>query len=85
MLSRPRVINWAGPIIDILLDYVGHVKLCSRLIEHLDSFSEWASIKEKASMKNFINPVESCGTNSVVLHSDLSSLDSLSGSGWCWI
>ncbi|KAF5879917.1 ankyrin repeat and SOCS box protein 2-like, partial [Clarias magur] len=48
MIARPKVTNWAGPIIDILLDYVGHVKLCSRLIEHLDTYSEWAQIKEKA-------------------------------------
>ncbi|KAK6297567.1 hypothetical protein J4Q44_G00321500 [Coregonus suidteri] len=40
--------RWAGPIIDVLLDYVGHVKLCSRLTEHLDSLEDWEVIKEKA-------------------------------------
>uniref|UniRef100_A0A4W5QZM4 Ankyrin repeat and SOCS box containing 2a, tandem duplicate 1 n=1 Tax=Hucho hucho TaxID=62062 RepID=A0A4W5QZM4_9TELE len=40
--------RWAGPIIDVLLNYVGHVKLCSRLTEHLDSLEDWEVIKEKA-------------------------------------
>nr|XP_043904749.1 ankyrin repeat and SOCS box protein 2-like isoform X5 [Solea senegalensis] len=48
MISAPSICRWAGPIIDVLLDYVGHVTLCSRLLEHLDSYSEWSSIKEKA-------------------------------------
>lgn len=56
MIARPKVTNWAGPIIDILLDYVGHVKLCSRLVEHLDTYSEWAQIKEKASMYSSLIP-----------------------------
>lgn len=49
MVSTDTYSPWAGPIIDVLLDYVGNVKLCSRLVEHLDSYSEWANIKEKAS------------------------------------
>lgn len=48
MISVPSICRWAGPIIDVLLDYVGHVTLCSRLMEHLDSYSEWTCIKEKA-------------------------------------
>nr|XP_012999844.1 ankyrin repeat and SOCS box protein 2 isoform X2 [Cavia porcellus] len=48
ILSAPEVSRWAGPIIDVLLDYVGNVQLCSRLKEHIDSFEEWAVIKEKA-------------------------------------
>uniref|UniRef100_A0A672HJ31 Ankyrin repeat and SOCS box containing 2a, tandem duplicate 1 n=1 Tax=Salarias fasciatus TaxID=181472 RepID=A0A672HJ31_SALFA len=40
--------RWAGPIIDVLLDYVGHVTLCARLTEHLDSFPDWSVIKDKA-------------------------------------
>ncbi|CAB1452275.1 unnamed protein product [Pleuronectes platessa] len=48
MISTPSISRWAGPIIDVLLDYVGHVTLCSRLMEHLDSYSEWSIIKEKA-------------------------------------
>ncbi|XP_010880749.2 ankyrin repeat and SOCS box protein 2 [Esox lucius] len=47
-ISEPTTSRWAGPIIDVLLDYVGHVKLCSRLIEHLDSYPDWAGIKLKA-------------------------------------
>ncbi|XP_041831425.1 ankyrin repeat and SOCS box protein 2-like isoform X2 [Melanotaenia boesemani] len=48
MISIPSVSRWAGPIIDVLLDYVGNVTLCSRLMEHLDSYSGWNVIKEKA-------------------------------------
>ncbi|XP_043962577.1 ankyrin repeat and SOCS box protein 2-like isoform X3 [Gambusia affinis] len=38
----------SGPIISMLLDYVGHARLCSQLLEILDSRSDWASIKLKA-------------------------------------
>uniref|UniRef100_A0A8C9YZI0 Ankyrin repeat and SOCS box containing 2a, tandem duplicate 2 n=1 Tax=Sander lucioperca TaxID=283035 RepID=A0A8C9YZI0_SANLU len=38
----------AGPIISLLLDYVGHVRLCSRLLDVLDSRSDWKPIKLKA-------------------------------------
>lgn len=48
MVSSPIVSRWVGPIVDVLLDYVGHVTLCSRLVEHLDSYSDWGPIKEKA-------------------------------------
>ncbi|KAM6914986.1 ankyrin repeat and SOCS box protein 2-like [Xenentodon cancila] len=48
MISIPSISRWAGPIIDVLLDYVGHVTLCSRLMEHLESYSDWSCIKEKA-------------------------------------
>ncbi|XP_071019291.1 ankyrin repeat and SOCS box protein 2-like isoform X7 [Oncorhynchus clarkii lewisi] len=48
IISAQAINRWAGPIIDVLLDYVGHVKLCSRLTEHLDSFGDWEAIKEKA-------------------------------------
>ncbi|KAL7871640.1 hypothetical protein SRHO_G00066230 [Serrasalmus rhombeus] len=47
MISHPTVSHWAGPIIDLLLNYVGHVKLCSRLTEQLDSNKEWAYIKDR--------------------------------------
>ncbi|XP_041430803.1 ankyrin repeat and SOCS box protein 2 isoform X2 [Xenopus laevis] len=50
MVSTPDISRWAGPIIDVLLDYVGNVKLCSRLQEHLDSYEEWARIKEKSQL-----------------------------------
>ncbi|XP_041950384.1 ankyrin repeat and SOCS box protein 2-like isoform X2 [Alosa sapidissima] len=48
VLADPFHSPWAGPIIDLLLDYVGHVKLCSRLIELLDRNKDWEYIKEKA-------------------------------------
>lgn len=48
MISAPSISRWAGPIIDLLLDYVGHVTLCSRLLEHLDSYEGWSAIKDRA-------------------------------------
>ncbi|KAM4664168.1 ankyrin repeat and SOCS box protein 2 [Discoglossus pictus] len=48
MVSTPELSRWAGPIIDVLLDYVGNVQLCSRLQEHLDSYEDWAGIKAKS-------------------------------------
>ncbi|XP_030071181.1 ankyrin repeat and SOCS box protein 2 isoform X2 [Microcaecilia unicolor] len=48
MVSTPEFSRWAGPIIDVLLDYVGNVQLCARLQEHLDSYEDWAGIKRKA-------------------------------------
>ncbi|KAI1897937.1 hypothetical protein AGOR_G00088430 [Albula goreensis] len=48
MISADINSRWAGPIIDVLLDYVGNVQLCSRLLEHLDSYEDWAVIKEKS-------------------------------------
>ncbi|XP_018085940.2 ankyrin repeat and SOCS box protein 2 isoform X2 [Xenopus laevis] len=50
MISTPEISRWAGPIIDVLLDYVGNVKLCSRLQEHLDSYEGWACIKERSQL-----------------------------------
>nr|XP_046229530.1 ankyrin repeat and SOCS box protein 2-like isoform X2 [Scatophagus argus] len=50
MISAPSICRWAGPIIDILLDYVGHVTLCSRLMEHLNSYADWSVIKDKAAL-----------------------------------
>ncbi|KAM9064674.1 ankyrin repeat and SOCS box protein 2 isoform X1 [Sarcophilus harrisii] len=48
IISAPEVSRWAGPIIDVLLDYVGNVQLCARLKEHIESYEDWAVIKEKA-------------------------------------
>ncbi|XP_062899385.1 ankyrin repeat and SOCS box protein 2 isoform X2 [Mobula hypostoma] len=48
IISTDRIYRWAGPIIDVLLDYVGNVTLCSKLKEHLDSYEEWATIKAKS-------------------------------------
>uniref|UniRef100_A0A670YBB4 Ankyrin repeat and SOCS box containing 2 n=1 Tax=Pseudonaja textilis TaxID=8673 RepID=A0A670YBB4_PSETE len=48
MVSTPEMSRWAGPIIDVLLDYVGNVQLCSRLKEQIDSYEDWSNIKVKA-------------------------------------
>ncbi|XP_059211868.1 ankyrin repeat and SOCS box protein 2-like [Centropristis striata] len=48
VVSSPTFCRVAGPIVSLLLDYVGHVALCWRLLEVLDSRSDWAPIKLKA-------------------------------------
>ncbi|XP_067273551.1 ankyrin repeat and SOCS box protein 2 isoform X2 [Pseudorasbora parva] len=48
IISTPSASRMVGPIIDTLLDYVGHVKICSRITEHLDNYKDWAHIKEKS-------------------------------------
>nr|XP_055042092.1 ankyrin repeat and SOCS box protein 2 isoform X3 [Misgurnus anguillicaudatus] len=48
VISADNYSRWAGPVIDVLLDYVGHVKLCARLRDHLDSYPDWNCIREKA-------------------------------------
>ncbi|KAJ7345134.1 hypothetical protein JRQ81_001084 [Phrynocephalus forsythii] len=50
VISTPEISRWAGPIIDVLLDYVGNVQLCSRLKEHLDSYEDWFNIRTKAEL-----------------------------------
>ncbi|MCJ8736698.1 hypothetical protein PDJAM_G00015440 [Pangasius djambal] len=42
------VSHMAAPLITLLLDYVGNVQLCCRVIDQLKSKKEWAAIKEKA-------------------------------------
>ncbi|KAM3594249.1 uncharacterized protein V6R79_004854 [Siganus canaliculatus] len=47
-ISTVAVCEWAGPIIDLLLEHVGHVQLCSKLIELLDSRKEWLTVRRKS-------------------------------------
>ncbi|XP_050927494.1 ankyrin repeat and SOCS box protein 2 isoform X1 [Lates calcarifer] len=47
-VSSMSLCRVTGLIISMLLDYVCHVHLCSRLLEVLDSCSEWVPIKLKA-------------------------------------
>ncbi|XP_045898515.1 ankyrin repeat and SOCS box protein 2-like, partial [Micropterus dolomieu] len=47
-VSRSSLCRVSGPIISVLLDYVSHVRLCSRLLEVLESRSDWAPIILKA-------------------------------------
>ncbi|XP_047249209.1 ankyrin repeat and SOCS box protein 2-like isoform X1 [Girardinichthys multiradiatus] len=47
-ISTPAMCKWAGPIIDLLLEHVGHVQLCSKLSELLDGREEWHAIKRKS-------------------------------------
>ncbi|KAF7666456.1 hypothetical protein LDENG_00108680 [Lucifuga dentata] len=46
-ISTLGVYKCTGPIIDLLLDHVGNVQLCSRLTELLDSQEEWLAVKMK--------------------------------------
>ncbi|XP_068582467.1 ankyrin repeat and SOCS box protein 2-like isoform X2 [Cebidichthys violaceus] len=48
-ISTSDMCKWAGPIVDLLLEHVGHVQLCSKLTEQLDSREEWLSVKRKSS------------------------------------
>ncbi|XP_007902061.1 ankyrin repeat and SOCS box protein 2 [Callorhinchus milii] len=48
IISTAKISRLAGPIIDVLLDYVGNVQICSKLKEHLDSYDDWAVIKAKS-------------------------------------
>ncbi|CAG5866414.1 unnamed protein product [Menidia menidia] len=47
-ISGPAMSKWAGPIIDVLLEHVGQVQLCSKLTELLDSREEWQAVKQKS-------------------------------------
>ncbi|XP_062323383.1 ankyrin repeat and SOCS box protein 2-like isoform X2 [Osmerus eperlanus] len=47
-ISEPSVHPWTREILSVLLDYVGHVQLCSRLQERLDSCDDWSDVKDKA-------------------------------------
>nr|XP_057946720.1 ankyrin repeat and SOCS box protein 2-like isoform X2 [Doryrhamphus excisus]XP_057946721.1 ankyrin repeat and SOCS box protein 2-like isoform X2 [Doryrhamphus excisus]XP_057946722.1 ankyrin repeat and SOCS box protein 2-like isoform X2 [Doryrhamphus excisus] len=40
--------KFAGPIVDLLLEYVAHVGLCSKLTQLLDSHHEWRDVNRKS-------------------------------------
>ncbi|XP_074548181.1 ankyrin repeat and SOCS box protein 2-like [Halichoeres trimaculatus] len=46
-ISTPVMCKSAGLIIDLLLEHVAHVQLCSKLTELLDSQEEWLAVKRK--------------------------------------
>ncbi|XP_062325789.1 ankyrin repeat and SOCS box protein 2-like isoform X1 [Osmerus eperlanus] len=46
-ISSSPVCNMAGPVIDLLLDYVSNVSLCATLTEVLDSREDWQLVKRK--------------------------------------
>lgn len=47
-LASSIMCKWAGPMVELLLEHVGQVQLCSKLIELLDSAEEWRGIKRKS-------------------------------------
>ncbi|XP_044127127.1 ankyrin repeat and SOCS box protein 2 isoform X1 [Bufo gargarizans] len=77
MVSTPELSRWAGPIIDVLLDYVGNVQLCSRLQEHLDSYSEWDCIKTKAELPRPLTHLCRLKVRSLLDRNRLKLLDTL--------
>ncbi|KAM9842506.1 ankyrin repeat and SOCS box protein 2-like [Aulostomus maculatus] len=48
-ISTPVMCKWAGPIVDLLLEYVGHAQLCSKITELLESREEWRDVIRKSS------------------------------------
>ncbi|XP_057716127.1 ankyrin repeat and SOCS box protein 2-like isoform X2 [Corythoichthys intestinalis] len=46
-ISTSLMSKWAGPIIDLLLEHVAHVQLCSKLTQLLESRHEWVTVKKK--------------------------------------
>ncbi|NWS51470.1 ASB2 protein, partial [Chunga burmeisteri] len=77
MVSAPEISRWAGPIIDVLLDYVGNVQLCSRLKEHIDSYEDWAVIKEKAEPPRSLSHLCRIKVRSLVGRNRIKLLDTL--------
>ncbi|CAN9502148.1 unnamed protein product [Ophioblennius macclurei] len=47
-ISSPDLCEWAGPIVDLLLEHVGQVQLCHKLSELLDSRKECHAVKRKS-------------------------------------
>lgn len=47
MISARSVCHCTGPVVNLLLDYVVHVKLCSRLKKLLESDDSWMHVKDK--------------------------------------
>lgn len=71
-ISTPAMCKWAGPVINVLLEHVGPVQLCSRLTELLDSREEWHLIKRK-SCKCLINTFGfTCSKGNILLSSSFS-------------
>ncbi|XP_028293638.1 ankyrin repeat and SOCS box protein 2-like isoform X2 [Gouania willdenowi] len=47
-ISTPAMNLSVGPIVDLLLEHVGQVQLCHKLIEQLDRQEEWHYVKKKS-------------------------------------
>ncbi|XP_061698886.1 ankyrin repeat and SOCS box protein 2-like isoform X4 [Syngnathoides biaculeatus] len=47
-ISSSFMSKWAGPIVDMLLEHVTHVQLCSKLSQLLESRHEWVAVKRKS-------------------------------------
>ncbi|KAJ6661861.1 hypothetical protein lerEdw1_013032 [Lerista edwardsae] len=77
MVSAPEISRWAGPIIDVLLDYVGNVQLCSRLKEHIDSYEGWSTIKLKSEPPRALAHLCRIKIRSVIGKSRISLIDTL--------
>ncbi|XP_068608068.1 ankyrin repeat and SOCS box protein 2-like [Brachionichthys hirsutus] len=47
-ISTSAMSEWAGSIVDLLLDHVGQVQLCSKVVDLLDRREEWLAVKRKS-------------------------------------
>lgn len=47
-MSTAGMRQWAGPVLDLLLQHVAQVQLCSKLLELLDTREEWRAVKRKS-------------------------------------
>uniref|UniRef100_H3DJ11 Ankyrin repeat and SOCS box containing 2b n=1 Tax=Tetraodon nigroviridis TaxID=99883 RepID=H3DJ11_TETNG len=47
-ISAGDMRQWAGPVLDLLLEHVAQVQPCSRLLELLDSREEWLPVRRKS-------------------------------------
>uniref|UniRef100_A0A4W4EX74 Uncharacterized protein n=1 Tax=Electrophorus electricus TaxID=8005 RepID=A0A4W4EX74_ELEEL len=54
-VTSPSVCHMAAPLISLLLEYTGNVRLCSRVTECLNGKQEWVAIKGKKQLSKCIN------------------------------
>lgn len=71
-ISTPAMCKWAGPVVNLLLEHVGHVQLCSRLTELLDSREEWHLIKRKSCKCQIKTFGFTCSKGNILLPSSFS-------------
>lgn len=61
-ISTADMRQWAGPVLDLLLQHVAQVQLCSRLLELLDSREEWHAVKRTSRKYETTIPITCAGT-----------------------
>ncbi|XP_037097745.1 ankyrin repeat and SOCS box protein 2-like isoform X2 [Syngnathus acus] len=76
-ISTPTMSQWAGPIIDLLLEHVAHVQLCSKLTQLLESRHEWVAVRRKSLSPRLLRHLCRLSIRSQVGPHRLQSLSSL--------